>query len=205
MHYESNYSYPLIVWLHSCHSDQRQLLKIMPEISTRNYIGVSFCGPDALANGGYGWIQSPDSIETAGQHLQRCLDLIASRFNVNHQQIYIGGLGQGGTMAFRVAFERPDCFAGVASIGGGLPVNLKPLNNWLKCRQLPVFWSQGRRSTSFPETNLCQQLRLLHIAGFSVTLRQYPCGNEVPDQCLADFNRWVMEQIAKSGESSIIC
>jgi hypothetical protein len=42
---------------------------------------------------------------------------------------------------------------------------------------------------------VCEDLRLLHTAGLSVTLRQYPCGHELAPQMLADANRWIMEQI----------
>ena len=94
-------------------------------------------------------------------------------------------------MAFRLAFTNPEWFAGVASFGGSLPANLTPLSNWLQCRDLPVFWAQGRHSTRFPESNLCRQLRLLHIAGFDVTLRQYPAGNETSANAYDDFNRWI--------------
>jgi len=38
-------------------------------------------------------------------------------------------------------------------------------------------------------------LRLLHTAGIFVTLRQYPCGQEISPQMLADVDRWIIEQI----------
>src|SRR5580704_12859193 len=41
IHYESNYAYPLIVWLHGPNDDERQLKRIMPFVSLRNYVGVS--------------------------------------------------------------------------------------------------------------------------------------------------------------------
>ena len=41
MHYESNYAYPLIVWLHGANDDERQLKRIMPFVSLRNYVAVS--------------------------------------------------------------------------------------------------------------------------------------------------------------------
>ena len=41
LHYESNYAYPLIVWLHGANDDERQLKRIMPFVSLRNYVAVS--------------------------------------------------------------------------------------------------------------------------------------------------------------------
>ena len=40
MHYEPNYAYPLLVWLHGPGDDERQLQRVMPLISLRNYMAV---------------------------------------------------------------------------------------------------------------------------------------------------------------------
>ena len=36
---------------------------------------------------------------------------------------------------------------------------------------------------------------LFHAAGMSVTLRQYPCGDELTTQMLRDLDVWLMEQV----------
>lgn len=41
VHYESGYAYPLLVWLHGGGSDERQVMKVMPAISMRNYVAVA--------------------------------------------------------------------------------------------------------------------------------------------------------------------
>ncbi len=204
MHYEFRHAYPLVVWLHSAGNNHRQILDVLPKISTRNYVGVAVRGPDVQPDSGNGWLQSPDSIETAQNNVRKAIDIALGRFNINRSRIFIAGRDSGGTMAFRLAFARPDLFSGVASIGGSLPSNLTPLSNWSQCRKVPVFWVHGRNARKFPEPNLCHQLRLLHIAGFAVTLRQYPCGDEAPDQSFQDLNHWIMEQISHSGESNIV-
>jgi hypothetical protein len=38
-------------------------------------------------------------------------------------------------------------------------------------------------------------LRLLHSAGCTVALRQYPGGDELTTGMLADINRWMMERV----------
>ena len=40
LHYERNYAYPLIVWLHGPGDDERQVTRVMPLVSMRNYVGV---------------------------------------------------------------------------------------------------------------------------------------------------------------------
>ncbi len=198
MHYESGYSYPLIVWLHSNGDDQRQLARILPEISLRNYVGV---GPEALVGNersGFVWDQSPPSIDHSIQAVCDAIDYARMTLNVNSERIFLAGYGAGGTMAYRVGLEIPDVVTGIVSLNGPMPNDLTPLRDWMRCRELPVFWGHCRESLAFAEEMLCDQLKLLHVAGFDVTLRQYPNGDELPTQMLSDLDSWIMEMIQTS-------
>ena len=44
MHYEPNYAYPLVVWLHGAGGSERELPEIMCNVSPQNYIGIAFRG-----------------------------------------------------------------------------------------------------------------------------------------------------------------
>ena len=100
-------------------------------------------------------------------------------------------------MAFRVALNRPDLYAGVASLGGAFPTGSKPFRNLGDARKLPIFLAVGRDSGEYPSDGVCQDLRLLHSAGMSISLRQYPCGHELSPQMLSDLDRWIIEQITQ--------
>jgi phospholipase/carboxylesterase len=89
----------------------------------------------------------------------------------------------------------PDRFAGVLSLCGAFPVGRTPFCNLVAARRLGVFLATGRGSVEYPAAKVCEDLRLLHTAGLSITLRQYPCGQELMPQMLADVDRWIIEQI----------
>ena len=40
LHYERNYAYPLVVWLHGPGDNERQLQRIMPLVSMRNFVSI---------------------------------------------------------------------------------------------------------------------------------------------------------------------
>src|SRR5262249_16714493 len=76
LHYERNYAYPLIVWLHGPNDDERQLRRIMPLVSMRNYVAVAprgTCTSDSIAENaeqsrpGFSWTQTADKISQAEQ------------------------------------------------------------------------------------------------------------------------------------------
>jgi phospholipase/carboxylesterase len=207
LHYERNYAYPLIVWLHGPQDDERQLKRIMPLISMRNYVAAGPRGTlgatkaDGNRCAGFDWSQSEEHIALAEQRVQDAVAAARQRFNVARHRVFLGGFGNGGTMAFRVALNCPNLAAGVLSIGGEFPRGLMPLRNLSQIRQLKVFLATGRDSVRYPQHVVCENLRLLYTAGMAVNLRQYPCGDELTTLMLSDMDRWIMEQVAAPVEA----
>jgi phospholipase/carboxylesterase len=98
-------------------------------------------------------------------------------------------------MALRIALRSPERFAGVLSLGGEFPKGLNPLARLAAVRKLPLFLASGRDAERYSIERTCQELRLFHTAGLSVTLRQYPCGDELTTNMLSDMDRWMMELV----------
>jgi phospholipase/carboxylesterase len=194
MHYEKNYAYPLIVWLHGGGDDERQLMRVMPLVSMRNYLGVAPRG-SARAAMGYDWEQTEPQIETAQQRVFAAVEQARQRFHVERSRVFIAGYGSGGTMALRVALRNPGAFAGALTIGGPFPEGRLPLAHLSQVRGLPLFMAQGREAESYPMEQTCRELRLFHAAGMNATLRLYPCGDELTSNMLHDMDVWMMERI----------
>jgi phospholipase/carboxylesterase len=198
LHYEPGYAYPLIVWLHGPGNDEQQLRRVMPLVSMRNYVAIA---PRGLCQDGkdglnvFGWSQAEASLEQAEQRIFDALQIATQKFHVSPRKIFLAGFDQGGTMAFRLALSHPQYFAGVLSLGGRLPEGRTPLGNIASARKVPIFLVSGRDSLEYPAAEVCENLRLLHTAGLSITLRQYPCGHELTPQMFADVDRWIIEQV----------
>lgn len=196
LHYEPNYAYPLVVWLHGSEDNERQLKRIMPLVSMRNYVAVAPRGTASdHADCSYRWQQTEEQIWQAEQRVFDCVERVQKKFNIHADRIFLAGLGCGGTMAFRIALNNPQQFAGVLSLGGPFPTGLRPLQRLDAARQLPLFLASGCESERYPMAAVCQDLRLFHSAGLSVSLRQYPCGDELTTHMLADMDRWIMDRV----------
>jgi len=197
LHYEPGYAYPLIVWLHGRGNDERQLLRIMPLVSMRNYVAVAPRGPAGCggASPGFTWPQSAQYVTRAEQVVAEVVSTASQKLHISPRRVFLAGFDCGGTMAFRLAMNRPDRYAGVASLGGAFPSGSMPFRNLTLARKLPLFAATGRDSTEYPASRVCEDLRLLHSAVMSISLRQYPCGHELSPQMLADLDRWIIEQI----------
>lgn len=197
IHYERRYAYPLLVWLHGNSSNEHELRQIMPQISMRNFVAVAprGCWTDSRNRGCHGWRQASNLIEDAENRIAECVAAAQRRFNIHPKRIFLVGNDAGGTMAVRVAFNDPARYAGVVSINGPLPSCQSPLRRVNELRQLPCLLATARCSEEYPATRVCHDLRLLHAAGCTVALRQYPGRDGLMPCMLADVNRWLMELV----------
>ena len=196
MHYEPGYAYPLVVWLHGTLGDEQ---RGSPGRFRKSACATSWrsrrAAHAAVRSGrdAYCWSQTADTVELAESRILDCVEIASRRFNIHQDRIFLVGSGCGGTMALRTAWNHPGRFAGVATLGGPMPADDRPMRNVNALRRLPCFIASGRTSTDYPEADVCRDLRLLHSAGCTVALRQYPCGDDLTTVMLEDLNRWMME------------
>lgn len=196
VHYEPNYAYPLLIWLHSAGDDERQLRRIMPHVSLRNYVSVAPRGVVAEPGGrSFCWSSEHASLESAWQSVHEALEIARKQYNVHPERVFLAGLNDGGTMALRLALGQPEHFAGAASVGGAFPMNCGALGRLNSVRQLPLLLMRGLESAVYTEEQLCDEIRLFHAARMQVHLRQYTCGDELLTPMLRDLDAWLMEQV----------
>ena len=149
LHYEENYGYPLLVWLHGGGDGPEQLRRIMPLISLRNYVAAAPQGTmnvpnSSRKNGGYRWLQSPDHVTQAEYRVHAAMAEARQRLNIRPDRVFLAGYECGGTMAFRLAVQRPQDYAGVISLCGPFPNEGTPLANLDAVRRLPLFVASCR-------------------------------------------------------------
>ncbi len=200
LHYEPNYGYPLVVWLHGGGDSERQLRRIMPHVSLRNYVAAAPRGtlevPRASGNGvGYRWVQTPEHVAEAERRIEAAIADAQERYHIRSDRIFLAGYESGGTMAMRIAADRAPLFAGVLSLCGPFPKQGAPLAKINSVRRLPLFVAAARQGTYYPTQQVCDDLRLFHSAGMSITLREYPGDDGLSQMMLGDIDRWIMEQI----------
>lgn len=205
MHYEPNYAYPLVVWLHGRGQTERQLIKVMPLVSVRNYVAVAPRGPVDVAaprslaarsvekRPAFSWSERSSDLAEAEQRVFEAIDEARGKYRIGARRIFLAGVDVGGTVALRLALMHAEQFAGVASLGGSFPQGDTPLARLKPARRLPIFLAHGRDDEAFAEAEFADQLRLFHAAGMNVTIRQYPGGAGLATQMPSDMNCWLMD------------
>ena len=212
MHYEAKYAYPLLVWLHGTGGDERQLMRIMPQISTRNYVAVAPRGlsveqPVASATFDLSvssilhrpkeqndWILSDDNLAVIEQRIFDCIAVAQERCHIADHRIFIAGFGTGGTAALRLATLYPECFAGAAALGSDLPPENRILPRWQMTQSPSIFL--GIDDTA-PD-HACRMMELFHTAGLTAEVHEYPDTTSLTSVMLQDLNRWMMQIVCQS-------
>ena len=214
MHYEPKYAYPLLVWLHGSNEDERQLMRIMPVISMRNYVAVAPRGllidqpirPPMFdlsvsailqrPKEHYDWILSAESLTTIEQRIFDCITVAQERCNIASHRIFIAGFGTGGTTALRLATLYPEYFAGAASFGGELPNGNRIFPSWQREQPFSVFLGIDESEPNYA----CRIMELFYTAGFTADIREYPDTKHLTPTMLQDLNYWMMQIVCQSPE-----
>ncbi len=203
MGYEPGYAYPLLVWLHGPGADETQLRHVMPQISLRNYLAVAPRGTRRAPSqqGGFCWSTDVVDRDLACQRVSEAVRSAQEQYHVHPKRVFLAGFDTGGTVALQLALAWPERFAGVVSIAGALPRMAGTLRRWHQVRDLPILIMCGRYSNRYPCRQVCENLRLLFCAGLDVTVREYPCGQELQPAMLRDMNGWLMDVIQRQNEN----
>ena len=217
MHYEPKYAYPLLVWLHGTGEDERQIMRIMPVISMRNYVAVAprglrmeqpACSPtfdlsvSAILHRPkeqYDWVLSSDNLATIEQRIFDCIAVAQERCNIAFHRVFIAGFGTGGTAALRLATLYPEHFAGAASFGGELPPGNRIFPSWQMTQPLSVFLGVDE---SAPD-HTCQMMELFYTAGLMADVQEYSDTTSLTPAMLQDLNRWMMQIIFHHNATTI--
>ena len=197
--FEAGYAYPLIVWLHGHAGSERELQEVMPAVSARNYLGISFRGSMPAADGLPGtfrWSQSEDHLLAIEQEVDETLSQVKDVYRIHPQRIYVAGFGEGATVGLRLMLRQPEQFAGVISMGGAFPKLDQPLARFRSLQGKRVLLAAGSRDTSTAAADLVSASRLLRSAGMDTTVRYYDAGHELCPNMLRDIDTWVMSNIS---------
>ncbi|HEY7426764.1 MAG TPA: PHB depolymerase family esterase [Gemmataceae bacterium] len=198
--YEPNYPYPLLVFLHGHGGSEEQVLRHAPQLSRRNYICIGLRGPRPLGlrdNGlpAYAWDAEGHSDVRVEEYVFRAIEQTRRHYHVHSERIYLAGLHEGATLAYRLGLTYPERFAGLIALNGVMPRRGGPLLRLPEVRHLRVLIGHGAANEIVPLEMARQDFRLLYTAGLSIRLHTYPANHGIHRDMLRDINRWVMQAI----------
>ncbi|SMP53561.1 phospholipase/carboxylesterase [Neorhodopirellula lusitana] len=204
VHYQHGYQYPLLVWLHSAGHNERQVEKVLPHISTRNYVSVGVRATKAtdVRGAGFDWTNSRNGVAKASQSVFNAIELAKETFSIHPERVILAGFGSGATMACRVAMQNPESFAGVVRMAGQFPtahgvVGDGIIENFkaLRQRRMPMLWQQAINGVDDDPDQLQLDIASAQNIQAQVEIRQYRNEDVMNTAALKDIDRWCFDKI----------
>jgi len=195
--YQPKYAYPLVVLFHPEGGDEDSAARYVPQLSRRNYIAACPRGPLAIGCGptgrpGFTWDASRDD-----DYLLNVVAHARREFHVHSERVYLIGLGEGATAAYRLGLAMADLVAGVVALNGRIPKLFgRPLFRLQSMRHLRVFIGHGTHNPVIPVSAARQANRLLNSAGADVRFQSYRTTHRIHPDMLRDVNRWIMDAVS---------
>ena len=200
--YEPNYPYPLVVFFHGHGGNEKQALRLAPEVSRRNYISIGVRGPQALGpcddgEPGYGWGPHSPVSSMLEDYVFRAIEQTRRRFHVHSERIFLAGLWEGATVAYHMGLTFPEKFGGIIALNGRMPRTGCPLFRFNELRRLNVLIGHGSANPVVPLSLARLDYRLLYAAGLPVRLRAYTTTHRLHSDMLRDVDRWIQYSIER--------
>ncbi|MEL6107956.1 MAG: alpha/beta hydrolase-fold protein [Planctomycetota bacterium] len=199
MHYEPNYEYPLVVWLHSDGFNENQVCHVLPHVSTRNYLAVGVRATQATDAAGhrFRWHQSERGLAAAERAIWSAIATAREDYSVHSDRVVVAGYQSGGAMALRMAMRHPDFFSAAISLGGSLGplASLQIDTERVRRRRLPMLWQWSLESDSYNESRLVSEIKSAMDLQARLEIRQYRNDDEMNTAVLSDLNQWIMNHV----------
>lgn len=195
--YEPRYPYPLLVFLHGYGETETQWIDAVPSLSRRNYICIGLRGtipvPKKDEKPGYSWGRDRRCDSAIEDYVMTAIRDTMRVCHIHSERIYLAGICEGSSIAYRLGLTFADQFAGVIALNGWLPQAPLPVCHWRRQNRLRVFIGHGAENEKVPLHRSEEAHKLLYAAGLPVTHRSYPCDHNLHPSMLRDVDRWLIE------------
>lgn len=194
--YDPSKPYPLLVFMHGSGQDEQSVLR--RQRGNGHFIELAPFGRDKFR---------AYASEASQVDIVEAIEDVKANFNINADQIVIGGFSMGGYGALRAFYENPNIYRGVAVFAGH--PNLasewlgEPHPNFLDetyldvFKGVPVFVYHGRKDAALPIALMEEMISQMKEAGADPTVRFIDDkGHTYQDnETHALFGEWLMETI----------
>lgn len=172
---------PLLVFLHGATQGGAMMLRRIGPAADR--AGVAVLAPDSR---GTTWDAIRDGFGDDIVFLNRALDHVFSRLNVDPARVALGGFSDGASYAISLGLANGDLFPRVAAFSPGFVISAEPHGH-------PRFFlSHGTNDQILP-IDRCSRVIVpqLKRLGYQVTFREFDGRHEMPPDVAAEGLQWI--------------
>ena len=189
--------WPLVVALHGGSGHGRAFLwSWLRDARSRGAILVAptATGPTSVKQT---WALMGEDTDTP--NLNRILETVRQRYNVDPARLLLTGLSDGGTFCYVTGLESSSPFTHLAPVAATFHPLMAGMADAARLRRLPVYLVHGRRDWMFPVEVARQAEQALSMAGAAVTYRELDdLSHTYPREINAAILDWLQGEHARS-------
>ncbi|MBK9639149.1 MAG: esterase [Bacteroidetes bacterium] len=198
---------PVFYLLHGFGSNEMDLLSLSKSLP-QNLLVISVRAPFEREGGGYMWynLQFGDgkfieNLQQAQKSKEKIIALISTinkKFDVDTNNIFLGGFSQGAITSLRVGLTPPYTFKGLICLSGRIPneINTQQSPSSLKQRT-HIFVSHGTMDTVIPIGEGRKIINTLTQNGFRVSGKEYAMQHQISNEVLKDLHTWIQSELLR--------
>lgn len=196
---------PVFIFLHGYGSNERDLFDLAYYIP-ENYIVISARSPYTLEYGSYSFydidystgkkIVNLEQAEKSRITIKKFIDQIIEKYDIDPNQVYLGGFSQGAIMSIAVSLTYPGTIKSIAAFSSSILATIKSLVKPSETfKDLKVFMSHGI-DDSVIDINLAREARdYLLSFGIKPEYHEFDGGHEIPSKIIEYFNNWIKSHL----------
>lgn len=140
------------------------------------------------------------------EYMLRAVEMTRRSYHVHSERIFLAGIEEGATQAYRLGLKMPEKLAGLISLNGSLPkpVEGQPLLKYPEIRGMRTFIGHGSLNENISINDAKRDSRLLYSAGLDVSFQSYETNHKLHPHMMRDLNRWIMDNVSTELDSWIV-
>jgi phospholipase/carboxylesterase len=184
-YYTPERAWPLVVALHGGSGNGRNFL--WSWLRDARSFGAILIAPTAT---GRTWALMGNDSDTP--NLNRILEIVRGRFNVDAARMLLTGMSDGGTFCYVTGLEGASPFTHLAPVAATFHPLMAQMADAERIRGLPIFLTHGKLDWMFPVEVARHARDALSAAGADVTYREIDdLSHTYPREINAEFLRWL--------------
>ena len=191
LHYERDYSYPLVVWLSQNAKKRQELTEFAKSLSLRNYVITAPFLTSALIRGAHSPAASTElatAINCSIQHAMQKMRIHPQRiFVVAEQDFLPATLNSMPLIHYRIS--------GIASLLRSSQLPNPPCSSLSGLHPIPPLFFCISELGSHLKDEIEQPWRLFHSLGYKVRFKTIAPGRGFQHSALRNIDRWIMEAV----------
>jgi len=200
--------FPTVIALHGFGASAHDLIGLAPILHGGRAIVLCPQGPAAVEIGpkmppGYAWFpmsggRPPDrtAVGMSQGLIEIFIDDACRRYPVDPKKLVLAGFSQGGLMAYLIALNDPDRYAGLLAMSSWLPDELaSEIEPRPAHERLPTLVLHGSEDPMIPIDRAYASRDALLRLKVPVGFREYPMGHEIKPEALRDLVGWLEEKV----------